>query len=116
MGAPIHAPGMRGATTHVFEDYEDTYRGTEVVREGAPVRQWSHSKELPGGITIVSFGWFAFRRAPDGIQIAYVGHHPADIPRKLWREWFGAAHDLEFWNAARRELRITNHPPKGTVH
>ncbi len=107
MGAPIHAPEMEGATVY------ERRTGAQGL---ASVRWWTYSKELPSGITILSSGRFAFWRKPDGIQIAYVGSHPADIPRSLWREWYGASHDLEFWNAARRELRVTNHPPRGTSH
>ncbi len=105
MGAPIHTPAMRGATMHTFE-------GPGPSREAAPVRQWRVGRR--GGMGYPQTrqsGWFAFRRTTGGVQIAYAGSHPADIPRGLWREWFGTAHDLELWNAARRELRITNRPP-----
>lgn len=110
MGAPIHTPEMRGATAFVLEHRTG-------IREPAPVREWRYAhRDGHGTVRAQYSGWFAFWRLSEGIQIAYTGSHPGDIPRKLWREWFGAAHDLEFWNAARRELRITNHPPRGTVH
>lgn len=108
MGAPIHMPEMAGADVHVFEGRE----GTCFVRETAPVRQWAYRKEFPTGMVVRWAGQFAFRRTSEDIQIAYAGSHPGDIPRKLWREWFGSAHDLEFWNAARRELSVVGHSPE----
>lgn len=105
MGAPIHTPGMEGATAFMLGH---RLGAGAAAGQSATVREWSRRPRMRG--------CFAFWRLPGGIQIAYAGNHPGDIPRSLWREWYGADHDLAFWNAARRELRITNHPPPGTVH
>ena len=109
MGAPIHVPGMAGASAYTF-DIAPSLCETVLVRE------WRAERSGGLGLRFPRHGWFAFWRKPDGVQIAYAGTHPADIPLILWREWFGTAHDLEFWNAARRPLTITSHPPKGSVH
>ena len=102
MGAPIHIPAMRGADAFTFE--------APGTRDAVPVRRWRYQQALAPYQAFE--GWFAFWRPPggDGVQIVYAGNHPADIPRSQWAEWFGPAHELEMWNAARRELRITNHP------
>ncbi len=99
MGAPIKDSEMRGAAVYTFE-----YPGGH---EDVGVRPWYfQSKVAP--FTRYG-GWVAFRRTPEGIQMAYAGRHPGDIPRSMWQTWYGA-HSLEFWTAARRELKITHHP------
>lgn len=97
MGAPIHAPEMAGA---------DTFTMRVLPGMGpARVREWCAG----GGRTLYlpkRHGWVAHWRLPTGVQIVYAGSHPSGISRGLWREWVGTAHDLEFWSAARGELRV----------
>ncbi len=112
MGAPLHVPGMRGATVYAFQEHEGTHRGTAVVRNTAPVWEWRGGVSDPR-----AHGWVAVWHCPDVPPVIYyAGSHPAGVSRRLWREWFGAELDRAIWMAARRPLTINNLPPSGTVH